>query len=50
MFGLGTTEVVVLMALGLLLFGNRLPDLARSLGKTVVEFRKSMHGLEEELR
>lgn len=47
MFGLGATEVVVLLGLGLVLFGNRLPDLARSLGKTIVEFRKSFHGLEE---
>ena len=47
MFGLGISEVLVLLAVGLLLFGNRLPDLARSLGKTVVDFRKEVSGPEE---
>jgi sec-independent protein translocase protein TatA len=50
MFGLGTMEILVLLVLGLLLFGKNLPDLARSLGRTVVEFRKGMHGLEDDLR
>ena len=49
MFGLGTSEVLMLCVLGLLLFGKRLPDLARSLGKTVVEFRKSLNGIEDEI-
>jgi len=38
MFGLGTAEVVVLLVIGLLLFGNQLPGLARSLGKFLTEF------------
>ena len=50
MFGLGATEIAVLLVLGLFLFGNRLPDLARSLGKTVGGFRNGMKGLEEDLR
>ena len=49
MFGLGTAEVVVLLVVGLLLFGNQLPRLARSLGKTVVEFRREANALTEEL-
>jgi sec-independent protein translocase protein TatA len=49
-FGLGPTEVLVIAALGLLLFGNRLPELARSLGKTMKEVQKGMNGLEDELR
>jgi sec-independent protein translocase protein TatA len=49
-FGLGPAEVLVMAAIGLLLFGNRLPDLARSLGKTMKELHKGMNGLEDELR
>jgi sec-independent protein translocase protein TatA len=50
MFGLGTSEVVVVLAIGLLLFGKRLPDLARALGKSVIEFRKGVGGIEDEVR
>jgi sec-independent protein translocase protein TatA len=49
MFNLGTPELLVLVVLGLLLFGNRLPDVARSLGRTVTEFRKGATGLEDEI-
>jgi sec-independent protein translocase protein TatA len=50
MFGLGWSEVLVVMAIGLLLFGNRLSELARSLGKSMVEFKKGVNGLEDDLR
>ena len=50
MFGLGMSEIVVICILGLLLFGNRLPGLARSLGKSLVEFRKEFHDIEEDVR
>ena len=50
MFGLGWSEVIVVLAIGLLLFGSRLPDLARSLGKSMVELKRGMQGLEEDLR
>ncbi|HEV3258719.1 MAG TPA: twin-arginine translocase TatA/TatE family subunit [Gemmataceae bacterium] len=48
-FGLGPGEMIVLAAVGLLLFGNRLPELARSLGKTMKELQRGMSGLEDEL-
>jgi len=39
--GLGTQEVVLILIVILLLFGaKRLPDLARSLGKSLSEFKK----------
>jgi sec-independent protein translocase protein TatA len=50
MFGLGMQEVLVLCALGLLLFGRKLPDLARSLGKTVAVFQSEVQGAEEAIR
>jgi sec-independent protein translocase protein TatA len=43
MFGLGMAEVIVLFVIGLLLFGNRLPGIARSLGKSLMEFRKELN-------
>ncbi len=46
---LGTSEVVVLLALGLLLFGNRLPEMARSLGKTVRSLKQGLSGFEDDL-
>ena len=48
-FGLGTQEIMLLLVLGVLLFGRNLPSLGRSLGKTVTEFKKGVKGLEDDL-
>src|SRR4051794_37173324 len=44
------TTLMILAALGVLVFGRRMPELGRSLGQTLVEFKKGMHGVEDELR
>jgi sec-independent protein translocase protein TatA len=49
MFGLGMTEILILMVLGVLLFGKRLPEVGRSIGKMLVEFRRGLAGFEESL-
>ncbi len=49
MFGLGGQELLLLALLGVLLFGRRLPDIGRSLGKTVVEVKKGLKGIEDEV-
>ena len=46
LLGLGTIgplELVIVMVIVLLLFGNRLPSLMRSLGQGVVEFKKGVN-------
>ena len=46
---IGFPELALLLGLGVLLFGRKLPDIGRSLGKTIVEFKKGFNGLEEEI-
>jgi len=49
MFGLGTQELVIILIIVLVLFGaNRLPDLARSLGSSVKEFKKGVNEVKSE--
>ena len=50
MFHLGPSEVIVLSALGLLLFGPRLPELSRALGRGIAEFRRGLGGLADDFR
>ena len=46
---LGAWEIVMLLALGLLLFGRKLPEVGRSLGRGIVEFKKGLKGVEDEV-
>jgi TatA/E family protein of Tat protein translocase len=49
MFGLGTQELLIILVIVLVLFGaNRLPDLARSLGSSVKEFKKGVNEVKGE--
>ncbi len=42
-------ELIVAALFALLLFGNRLPSVMRSLGKSVTEFKKGVSGIEDEI-
>ena len=42
-------SLLIIGLIGLLLFGNRLPQVMRSLGKSVVEFKKGVNGIEDEI-
>ncbi len=49
-FGLpGHWEWLVLIVLGLLIFGRRLPEVGRSLGRSIVEFKRGIRGIENEI-
>ncbi len=50
MFGIGPMELVIVGVIGLLLFGKRLPDVARNLGKGMNEFKRGLQGIEDEVR
>jgi len=43
MFGLGTAELLIVGVVALLLFGNRLPSVMRSLGRGITEFKKGVN-------
>jgi sec-independent protein translocase protein TatA len=50
MFGIGSTEMIVFGIIAVILFGGRLPSVARSLGKSIVEFKKGMKDIEDDLK
>lgn len=48
MFGIGLPEMILIMALALIVVGpDKLPDLARSLAKGIMELKKTAEGLKE---
>jgi TatA/E family protein of Tat protein translocase len=47
--GIGYQELLIVLALALLFFGSsRIPSLARSLGKSITEFKKGAQGIGDE--
>jgi sec-independent protein translocase protein TatA len=47
---IGPMEALIIGGVALLIFGNRLPSVARSVGKSLVEFKKGMNEIEEEVK
>ncbi len=45
----GHLELLIIAMIALLLFGNRLPSVMRSMGRSIVEFKKGVQGIEEDL-
>ncbi len=46
---LGPWEWMLILVLGLLIFGKRLPEVGKSLGKGIVEFKKGLKGVDDEI-
>jgi len=50
MFGLGGSEIIIILFIILLLFGaKKLPELAKGLGKGINEFKKASNDIKEEV-
>ena len=50
MFGLGPTELFIVLLIIFLLFGaKRIPEIARGIGKGIVEFKKATREGEQEI-
>lgn len=50
MFGIGLPEMLLILALALIVVGpDKLPDLARSLAKGLLELKKTAEGLKSSL-
>ena len=45
----GPTEMIIILVIGLLIFGRRLPEVGRSIGRSIVEFKKGVKGIEDEV-
>lgn len=46
---IGWQELLILAVIGVLIFGKRLPEVGRSIGKGIVEFKKGLAGVDEDI-
>jgi sec-independent protein translocase protein TatA len=49
MFGIGPPEMLILLVIGVLLFGKNLPTVGRQLGKSMMEFKKGLSDIQNEV-
>jgi len=50
LFGMpGGWEWIVVLVLGVLIFGRRLPEVGRSVGRGIVEFKKGLKGIDDDI-
>jgi sec-independent protein translocase protein TatA len=45
----GPVELIIILVVAVLLFGRRLPEIARGLGKSITEFKKGVKETQDEV-
>lgn len=45
----GPQEMIIILVIGVLLFGSRLPEVGRKVGQGLAEFKKGINGIETEM-
>jgi sec-independent protein translocase protein TatA len=48
-FNLGPMDIAVVAMLGILLFGRRLPEIGRNVGKSITEFKKGLNNTQDDI-
>ena len=43
-------EWIIILVIAVLIFGRRLPEIARGIGKSITEFKKGVKGMEDEVK
>ena len=46
---IGWPEMLIIGLIGVLIFGKRLPEVGKSIGKGIVEFKKGLAGVDDEV-
>ena len=46
---IGPWQIAIILVIGLIIFGKRLPEVGKSLGKGIVEFKKGLSGVQKEM-
>ena len=46
---IGPLEIGIILLIALLIFGKRLPEVGKSMGRSIVEFKKGLSGVEDDI-